>query len=148
MAKTYSTSPKTGGCWLAGAGRTTKGVSGPPTAHECDANENGQEDEDDDPDGAIEIGPELKEDANGGDLGGNAEQISVDEVPANSKFKSRVNQEAGMANKTARDLSGVSSVQNVQASGQTYRQQGSDFSQGELHGTHDGPYHGVAQQGT
>lgn len=76
------------------------------TANESHPDQDGQDDKNDNPHGTVQVGPELKEDADGRNLGRNTEQIPVDQVPTDGKLECWVDQESGMADKTARDLGG------------------------------------------
>lgn len=64
----------------------------------------GEDHEDDDPHGAVQVGPELEKHTYGRDLGGNAKQIAVDEIPADGELPGRVNEKASMSDETASDL--------------------------------------------
>lgn len=74
------------------------------TADKCNSNQDCQDHKDDDPNSAVEVSPELKKYTDGGDLGGDAEQVSVDQIPADGKLEGRINEKACMTNKTASNL--------------------------------------------
>lgn len=93
------------------------------------ADNDGEDDESDDPDGGVDVGPKLKEDADGGNLGGDREQVAVDEVPADGEPPGRVDEELGVPHKGTRD-----------------GEQGADLSEGKLHGADDEADGRVAQQ--
>lgn len=113
------------------------------------ADDEGQHDDHDDPHGAVDVGPELEEDADCRDLGRDGQPVSVDDVVSvqrmvssgsrgrersphlpNSKAQRGINEELGMADEGTGD-----------------GQQRGDFSQGELHGAHDQADGGIAKQG-
>lgn len=94
----------------------------------------GQHDKDHNPDGGTNIldgvEPVREQNANGRDLGGDAQDVAVDQVPAYREAQGRVDEELGVAHKGARD-----------------GQQGRRLAQGELHRAHDEPDGRVGQQG-
>lgn len=81
-----------------------KGAEVRLTANECDANQDGQNHEDDDPDSAVQICPELKEDTDGCNLRRNAEKVSIYQIPPNGKLQGGIDQKASMANETSGHL--------------------------------------------
>lgn len=72
------------------------------------ADDDSQEDENDDPKGAVDVGPELKKDADGCDFGGNAEKVPINKVPPDGKFERWIYEEASMSDKTSCNLQPIS----------------------------------------
>lgn len=98
-------------------------------ADKREAHGQGQQDKGDDPDGGVDVGPELEEHADGGDFRGDGQDVAVDEVPADGEAPGRVDEELGVPHKGARD-----------------GEQRGDLAQGELDGADDEADGGVAEQ--
>lgn len=66
-------------------------------ANESNADQEGDDDEEGDPNSRVFVRPELNEDHSGRDLGRNTEVGPIHDVPAHSKSEGRVNEELCMA---------------------------------------------------
>lgn len=99
-------------------------------ADETHANDDGEDDEGNDPDGRVDVGPKLKEHANGRDFGRDRQQVAVHEVPPNGEAPGRVNEEFGVPHK-----------------GASHGQQRADLAKRKLHGADDEANGCVAEEG-
>lgn len=96
-----------------------------------EADGEGEEDEDEDDGGRVDVGPpEAEEHADGGDLGGDGEDVAVDEVVAEGDAPGGIDEELGVA-----DV------------GAGHGEQGGDLAQGELYGADDEADDAVAEEG-